>query len=84
MAEALRQDPSPYSEYSAADAQAGSATPLRLAAEAHEIEQVCALAGRPDLAHIFVEQSVPAKAVIRLFPDQQKQEEEKCCSDGPL
>jgi hypothetical protein len=83
VAEALKQDPSLYSEYSAAHDQVGSATPLQLAAEAHEIEQVCALAGRPDLAHIFVEQSVPARAVIEFFLQQQK-EEEKSSSAGKV
>jgi hypothetical protein len=53
-----------------------------VAAGAHEIGQVCALAGRPDLAHIFVEQAVPAKAVIEFFLDQQK--EGRCSSAGKV
>src|SRR3954464_35682 len=55
VSEALRQDPSLYSEYSAAHDQVGSVKPLQLAAEAHEIEQVCALAGTlADLPICFV------------------------------
>ncbi len=83
VAEALKQDPSLYAEYSAAHNHVGSGVPLQLAEEAREIEQVCTLAGRPDLAHIFVEQSVPAKAVIQFFLDQKK-EEEKCSSAGKV
>jgi hypothetical protein len=82
VAEALKQDPSLYSEYSAAHDHVSAATQPQFAQEVHEIEQVCALAGRPDLAHIFVEQSVPAKAVIQFFLDQQK--EEKCSSAGKV
>src|SRR4051794_40757258 len=60
VAEALKQDPSLYTEYSAAHDHVSAATQPQFAQEVHEIEQVCALAGRPDLARIFVEQSVPA------------------------
>jgi hypothetical protein len=82
VAEALKQDPSLYSEYSAAHDHVSAATQPQFAQEVHEIEQVCALAGRPDLARIFVEQSVPAKAVIQFFLDQQK--EERCSSAGKV
>ena len=83
VAEALKQDPSLYSEYSAAHARVSTGTQPQLAQESRDIEQVCTLAGRPDLAHIFVEQSVPAKAVIQFFLDQKK-EEEKCSSAGKV
>ena len=82
VAEALKQDPSLYGEYSAAHDHVSAATQPQFAQEVREIEQVCALAGRPDLAHIFVEQSVPAKAVIQFFLDQQK--EDKCSSAGKV
>ncbi len=72
VSEALRRDPSLYTEYSAAHDQVSAATQPQFASEVREIEQVCALAGRPELAHIFVEQSVPAKAVIHFFLDQNK------------
>jgi hypothetical protein len=80
VAEALKQDPSLYSEYSASMPRERRDA-AQLAQEAGAIEQVCTLVGRPDLDHIFVEQSVPAKAVIQYFLDQKK-EEEKCSSAG--
>lgn len=80
VVEALKQNPSLYAEYSAAHIRVGSGTQPQFAQEVRDIEQVCTLAGRPDLARIFVEQSVPAKAVIQFFLDQK--EEEKCSSAG--
>jgi hypothetical protein len=56
VAEALKQDPSLYSECSAAHDHVSAATQPQFAQEVREIEQVCALAGRPELARIFVEQ----------------------------
>ncbi len=82
VAEALKQDPSLYAEYSAAHNHVGSGAPLQLAEEARAIEQVCTLAGRPDPAHIFVEQSVSAKAVIQFLFGQKK--EEQCSSAGKV